>query len=52
MNKKTTSHTQFHGVGRRKRAVARVWMKPGKGKEIDKMMKKFGGKFHAGAMFK
>lgn len=30
MNKKQGS-SQFHGVGRRKRAVARVWMKTGKG---------------------
>ncbi|MBU1007895.1 30S ribosomal protein S9 [Candidatus Dependentiae bacterium] len=30
MNKKQGS-TQLHGVGRRKRAVARVWMKAGKG---------------------
>lgn len=30
MNKNATSKN-FHGVGRRKSAVARVWMKPGKG---------------------
>ena len=29
MKKKST--TNFHGVGRRKRAIARVWMKQGKG---------------------
>ena len=29
--KNTQSGTNFHGVGRRKRAIARVWMKTGKG---------------------
>jgi len=29
---KTNSSSQIHGVGRRKKSVARVWMKPGKGK--------------------
>ncbi len=28
------SGTNFHGVGRRKRAIARVWMKTGKGKIV------------------
>ena len=28
---KTKQTLNFHGVGRRKKAVARVWMKPGKG---------------------
>jgi small subunit ribosomal protein S9 len=31
MKKTETSPSQFHGVGRRKRAVARVWIKSGKG---------------------
>ena len=32
MNKtKSSPGSQFHGVGRRKRAVARVWMRPGRG---------------------
>ena len=31
MNKSVASSTTLHGVGRRKSAVARVWMKPGKG---------------------
>jgi len=31
MKKAETSPSQFHGVGRRKRAVARVWIKTGKG---------------------
>lgn len=31
---KTKQTNNFHGVGRRKRAVARVWMKPGKGKIV------------------
>ena len=30
--KKKSAGQNFHGVGRRKRAVARVWMKSGKGK--------------------
>ncbi|MBM3893420.1 30S ribosomal protein S9 [Candidatus Dependentiae bacterium] len=30
MNKTVATHT-LHGVGRRKAAVARVWLKPGKG---------------------
>ena len=28
---KKSSEVRFHGVGRRKSSVARVWMKPGKG---------------------
>ena len=31
---KKLGKTPFHGVGRRKSAVARVWMKPGKGKIV------------------
>jgi small subunit ribosomal protein S9 len=31
MNKKVASSQTIHGVGRRKAAVARVWLKPGKG---------------------
>ncbi len=31
MNKKVASSNTLHGVGRRKAAVARVWLKPGKG---------------------
>jgi small subunit ribosomal protein S9 len=33
MNKSVTSNSSqiFHGVGRRKSSVARVWLKPGKG---------------------
>ena len=31
---KTVKLTNFHGVGRRKSAVARVWIKPGKGEFV------------------
>lgn len=32
MKKTASNNTNFHGVGRRKSSVARVWMKNGKGK--------------------
>ena len=30
--KKNKSSSDLHGIGRRKKSVARVWLKPGKGK--------------------